>query len=288
MNKSTFYVFLSSVLFSFGGLFFKIITWDALAISSARSILAGSFIFIYLLIKKHKFRINRTVIIAALSISCTNTLYSLANKLTTAGNAIVLQFSMPVFVILIMLVFFHKKPTKFEVFTCFTVLAGIICFFVDSLSAGNMTGNTLALISGVSYAGFFVFNSREESEPFTAAVLSYTVTALIGLPSLLKTDIAATPSGELLAVAALGLLQQGAAQICFSSGIKGTSAVAAGLISGIEPILNPVLVAIFYKEMLTPLSLVGAAIVLGSVIVYNYVESKKKDVGARERAKAKG
>lgn len=267
-------MFLSSVFFALGGLFFKIITWDALAISSARSVISCAFLLVYLLINKHRFKVNRTVIISAISISCTNTLFALANKLTTAGNTIVLQFSMPVFVILIMLVFFHKKPTKTEVITCFAVLGGIICFFVDSLTAGNMLGNALALISGVSYAMYFVFNSREESEPFTAVILSYIIAGLIGLPSLIKTDVRATAPTVLLAVLALGILQQGLGQICFSSGIKGTTPVAAGLISGIEPILNPVLVAVFYKEMLTPLSLVGAVIVLVSIITYNVTEAK--------------
>ena len=277
MRKATFYVFLSSVLFALGGLFFKLIPWDALAISSARSILAGLFILIILLAKKHRFVLNRQVLIAALSISATNTLYAMANKLTTAGNTIVLQFSMPVFVILIMLLVFHKKPTKLEVTTCLLVLAGIICFFVDSLSAGNMLGNLLALISGMTYACFFVFNSRSESEPFTAIVISYAISAVIGLPSLLKTDIGGSTAGTLLAVLALGLIQQGVAQFCFAKGIKQTPPITASLISGIEPILNPVLVAVFYHEMLTPLSLVGAAIVLVSILTYNTITSKTKD-----------
>lgn len=276
MKKATLFVFLSSVFFALGGLFFKLISWDALAISSARSILAGLMIFIFLLIRKHKFVVNRCVIITALAISVTNTLYAMANKLTTAGNTIVLQFSMPVFVILIMLLFFHKKPTKLELVTCLLVLAGIVCFFVDSLTAGNLLGNALALISGATYAVFFVFNSREESEPFTAIVLSYALTALIGLPSLLHTDIGASSTDTLLTVLALGLIQQGVAQVCFALGIKHTSPVTAGLISGVEPILNPVLVAVFYHELLTPLSLVGAAVVLLSILAYNYITSKQE------------
>lgn len=276
MRKATLFVFLSSMFFALGGLFFKLIVWDALAISSARSILAGLMIFIFLLMKKHHFVVNRCVIITALAISVTNTLYAMANKLTTAGNTIVLQFSMPVFVILIMLLFFHKKPTRLEIVTCLLVLAGIVCFFVDSLTAGNLMGNLLALISGMTYAVFFVFNSREESEPFTAIVLSYALTALIGLPSLLHTDIGASSAGTLLAVLALGLIQQGVAQICFALGIKHVSPVTAGLISGVEPILNPVLVAVFYHELLTPLSLVGAAVVLLSILVYNYLTSKQE------------
>lgn len=274
MRRSTVFVFLSAVFFSLGGLFFKIIPWDALAISSARSVIAAVCILIFLKMRRHRFVLNRTVIIAALAISITNSLYALSNKLTTAGNAIVLQFSMPAFVILIMLVFFRKRPTKLELATCGTVLLGIICFFVDSFTAGNLLGNLLALISGATYACFFIFNSREDSEPFTAIILSYIIAALIGLPALLHTDIAGSTAGTLLAVLGLGLLQQGAGQVCLALGIKETSPVTAGLISGIEPILNPLLVALFYHELLTPLSLLGAAIVLISVMWYNYKTAK--------------
>ena len=263
------WVFLSSVFFAFGGLLFKIISWDALAISSARSILAGVAILIFLLIRRHHFVINRHVILAALSISATNTLYAMANKLTTAGNTIVLQFTMPVFVILIMAVFYRKRPNRMECIVCLLVLAGILCFFIDSISVGNMTGNLLALASGITYACFFIYNSRDDSEPFTAILLSYGLTALIGLPSLLRTDIAASPAGEIAAVLALGFVQQAVAQLCFATGIRGTGAVAAGLISGLEPILNPVLVAIFTGETLTPLSLIGAVTVVVTVVVYD-------------------
>lgn len=270
------WVFLSSVFFAMGGLLFKIISWDALAISSARSILAGVAILIFLLIRKHHFVLNLDVVLAALSISATNTLYAMANKMTTAGNTIVLQFTMPVFVILIMALFFGKKPGKPECIVCLLVMAGIVCFFVDSLEAGNLMGNLLALASGITYACFFIFNSREDSEPFTAIVLSYAITAVIGLPTLLKTNIGATPTGEIIAVLALGLIQQGVAQICFATGIRDTGAVAAGLISGLEPILNPVLVAVFWHETLTPLSCIGAAVVVISVVVYDLRKNRKK------------
>ena len=249
-----------------------------MALSSARSIIAGVIILAAMLIVRHKFRINFSVIAAAISISVTNNLYALANKLTTAGNTVVLQFSMPVFVIIILVLFYKKKPTALELVTCFAVFAGIICFFIDSLSAGNMLGNALALISGVSYACFFIFNSRDDSEPFTTVLLSYALTALIGLPWLINTDIAATPGKELVFVLLLGLVQQAAAMICFSVGIKTTPPVAASLISGIEPILNPVLVALFYGEKLTWLSLIGAVIVLVSILIYNVLTARKKTI----------
>ncbi len=262
-------VFASAVLFSTGGLFFKLIPWDALAIGAARSLLAGTAILIVLLIRRHRFRVNATVLISAGAISVTNTLYALANKLTTAGNAIVLQFTMPVFVILILYFFFHQKPTRLQIGTCAVTLFGIVLFFVDALSAGNMLGNLLALISGLCYAVFFVWNSREDAEPYTAILISYAIAALIGLPALLRTDIAGATPDVIGAVLCLGLLQQAAGHAFFAAGIQGTPAVTAGLISGIEPILNPVLVALFYHEMLTPLSMVAAGIVLCAVLYYN-------------------
>ena len=268
------YVLLSAVLFSTGGLFFKVIPWDALAISSARSMLAGTAIFVILLIKKHRFRVNRTVLITAAAITATNTLYALANKMTTAGNTIVLQFTMPVFVILIMLVFFRQRPTRLEIAVCAVTFLGIVLFFVDGLSAGNLAGNLLALLSGLCYAVFFVWNSREDSEPFTSILLSYLAAALIGLPSLLNTDMAASAPPTLLAVLALGLLQQALGHGLFAVGIKRTPPVNASLISGIEPILNPLLVAVFYHELLTPLSLFAAAIVLCAVLYYNVRSAK--------------
>ncbi|MBO4356254.1 MAG: EamA family transporter [Clostridia bacterium] len=278
MRNGTLFVFLAAILFATGGLFFKECSWSAMALSSARSIIAGVIILAAMLIVRHKFRINFSVIAAAISISVTNNLYALANKLTTAGNTVVLQFSMPVFVIIILVLFYKKKPTVLELVTCFAVFAGIICFFIDSLSAGNMLGNALALISGVSYACFFIFNSRDDSEPFTAVLLSYALTALIGLPWLINTDIVATPGKELVFVLLLGLVQQAAAMICFSVGIKTTPPVAASLISGIEPILNPVLVALFYGEKLTWLSLIGAVIVLVSILIYNVLTARKKTI----------
>ena len=266
-------VLLSAVFFSLGGLFFKLVSWDGLAINSARSLLAGLFILAVMLKQKHALKVNAAVVGAAAAIAVTNTLYAAANKLTTAGNVIVLEFTMPVFVILIMFLVYRKKPSGLEILTCMLVLGGIICFFVDSLSAGNMLGNALALLAGFLYAIFFILNSREDSEPYTAILIAYVISFVIGLPSLLKTDVVHTPVSMLAAVAALGFIQQGLGHLCFSAGITKTNAVAASLISGLEPVLNPILTAVFYHEMVTPLSLIGALIVLGSIITYNVVTS---------------
>lgn len=80
----------------------------------------------------------------AVCICGTNTLFTVANKLTTAANTIVLQFTAPIFVILLSVVFWKKRPQKLDLIACGVVLVGVLCFFVDSLEAGGMAGNILA------------------------------------------------------------------------------------------------------------------------------------------------
>lgn len=274
-KKATFLVALSAALFATGGLFFKIIPWDALAINSGRTLISGTILFCYMRLRGRRFKINKTVILSSLGLIVTNNLYSVANKLTTAGNTIILQFTMPVFVILIMLIWYKQKPTKLELGTCACVLCGIVIFFVDSLSAGHVLGDILAVVSGIGYAFFFVFSTAEDADSLSSLILSHSCSFLIGLPALLKTDFAATPGSAFAAFFALAIFQQALAQICLSEGFSKTPAVTASLISGIEPILNPILVAVFWHEMLSPMALCGAALVLVSILYYNYRRAKE-------------
>lgn len=275
-HSSTLYVLLSAIFFSTGGLFFKLASWNSLAINSARSLIGFVVVTIYLIIIKHKLIINKTVLFSAFAVASTSLLYSMANKMTTAGNTIVLQFTMPVFVILLSVLFYNKKPTKLEITTCIFVFFGIVIFFIDSLNAGNMIGNILATISGLAYALYFIFNNNKDADSISSVCLGLFICFLVGLPDLLKTDIVNSSKETLFAVICLGVFQLGFGHIFLAKGFKETTPVVASLLSGLEPILNPILVAIFCKEMLTPLSMIGAFIVLSSIISYNVITSKKK------------
>lgn len=260
-------VFLAAVLFSIGGLCFKVISWNALSINSARNLLALTVIAIFLAVTRHHLRCNRWILLGAVCVCGTNVLYALANKLTTAANTIVLQFTAPIFVIVLGILFWHKKPTKLDVAACAVVLFGVVCFFVDGLSMGGMLGNLLALISGLTYAGVFLLNELPDADPICSVFWADTMSFVIGLPFLVReTDFSARP---LIGVAVLGIFQVGIAYVLMCIGLKTTPSVRASLITGIEPVLNPILVAIFYRETVGPLALVGAVIVIAGVVWYN-------------------
>ena len=266
-------VFLASVAFSTGGLFIKLVPWSALALNGARNLIGALVIGIYLIIRKHRIIISRQVLTGALSMIGVTTLFAVANKLTTAANAIVLQFTAPVFVILLMAVLYHVRPGKLDVVTCAAVLLGVCLFFLDGIRAGNWLGNLAAVVSGVCYAGVFMMNTGERADALSSCFLGQLAAGVILTPLCAgETDFTAP---TLAAVAALGVIQVGGAYILFSEGIKNTPAVTASLITGLEPIMNPLWVAIFYGETLSSLSAVGSVIVVGAIVIYNVLMNKK-------------
>ena len=248
-----------------------------MSINGARTAVALVVIGLYLWAIRHKPRMNRWVLLGALAVCGTNILFSIANKMTTAANAIVLQFTAPIFVMVFTAIFFRRRPGKLDLVTCAAVLGGILFFFVDSLSAGGMVGNVLALISGISYAGVFMMNDMPEGDAISSVFWGDVFSAVVGLPFVaMETDFSAT---------AVVSVQVALAYILLTIGLKTTPPVTASLVSGIEPVLNPILVAVFYHEMIGPTALVGAVIVVGSVVAYNVICGRREH---KERVPAQG
>ena len=264
----------AAVLFSTGGLLCKMNPWSAFAINSWRNIIGGLLIGAYLLATHHKLKFNLTVFLGAVCMFGVTTLFVLANKLTTSANAIVLQYTAPVWIVILMALFFHTKPSRLDVAAICVVFAGILCFFFDSISTtGGMAGNLVAIAAGLFYAGVFMLNSFEQGDALSSMFFGQFFGGLLLLPlALRETDYSAVP---VLTVAAMGLFQVGLAYILFNEGTKYTAPVTASLIAGIEPILNPILVAIFWGESIGALSLVGAVIVVLGILVYQVRRAKQ-------------
>ena len=182
-RTGTLCVFLAAVLYSIGGLCIKLIPWGGMAINGARTAIALGVIGAYLI--RHPLRFNRWVAVGALSIFGTNALFSVANKLTTAANVIVLQFTAPIFVILFSALFWRRKPGRLDLLACGIVFGGVLFFFADSLEMGGGLGNVLALLSGVAYAGVFLMNELPDSDAISSVFWGDVLSAVTGLPFLL-------------------------------------------------------------------------------------------------------
>lgn len=271
-RKGTLLVFLAAVLFSMGGLLVKIIPWTAMPLNGARCLISVCVLAVYMRMTKHKLVINKAVLLGAVCSFGTNILYTMANKMTTAANTIVLQFTAPIFIILFMWLFFKERPRKLDIITCFFVFSGIVCFFVDSMSKGNMLGNILALMSGVTYAGVFMMNTFKGSDPLSSVILGHSMGALVGFPFLIRQS--EFSFSIIVGILILGVFQMALAYIFLTNGLLSTPPVTASLVSGIEPILNPVLVAVFYHEYIGIVPIIGAVIVIGSILIYDVIKAK--------------
>lgn len=272
-NRGTLYVFLAALLYSIGGLCIKVIPWNGMSINGGRTAIALVVIGGYLWWVKHPLRWNRWVALGAVSVFGCNALFSIANKLTTAANTIVLQFTAPIFVMLITLLVFRRRPSRLDVITCVVVFGGVVFFFIDSLEVGGGLGNLLALLSGLAYAGVFLLNDLPDSDAISSVFWGDVLSALTGLPFLVKeTDFSPTAITSLLV---LGVFQVAVAYILLTIGLQTTPPVTASLVSGIEPVLNPILVAVFYGEQMGPMAIIGAAIVISGVVIYNVCRAKQ-------------
>ena len=273
--KGTIFVLLSAICFSLGGVLIKSIPWSSVTIQGIRSIFSSLVIGSFMLMRHQRFVVNKTVLLGAVFNTVMAFTFVAATKMTTAANAIVLQFTEPIFVILLLWVLYKKKPGKDALLACVVVFSGILCFFFESLSAGGMVGNMLAIFSGLTYALVMLMKGFKGSDFESSLLISNAISMIIGIPALLKeTDYSVEIWGFMIL---LGVFQFGFSYVFLSKGLDYVSPVTASLTSAIEPILNPLLVAAFCGETIGALGIVGAVLVVGASTTYNVLQAMKTE-----------
>ena len=109
-NKSSVYPLLNlmcAIFFSLGGTLIKLVPWSPMSISSGRAIIAALMLLVYMRLRRHKLVFNKAVLIGGCAIGFSSILYVVSNKLTTAANAILIQYTAPVFII-----FLHSRRQR--------------------------------------------------------------------------------------------------------------------------------------------------------------------------------
>lgn len=267
------YIILAAIFWSFGGLLGKLIPWSGISIAALRGIIAAITIAIYR--RSFYFKLNKPILLAGISLTITTILFMIANKMTSAANAIVLQYTSPVFIILLTLIIDKQKPKKRDLFAIFGVLIGISIFFFDQFKSGNYFGDLIALGSGLSFAAVFFANKLPNASPIDATYLGNLLSVLI-LPFILfdQSFISNQSSMIWLYIFLMGVFQLGFGYIFFSLGIKQTAATTSSIIATLEPILNPIWVFLFLNEVPSSLALLGGIIVLITVSIYNVIVTR--------------
>ena len=262
-EKAIILLLFAGAMWSLGGLLIKSIPWPPLAISGMRGGIAAIVIYIYS--RNDKITITKDKIIAACFYTLVVTLFVMANKLTTAGNAILLQYTAPVYVALFGYMFLGERSNFVDWATIMILLLGLALFFFDDLSFDGYLGNVLAILSGMSFAGLtLLLRKQKDDSPSDSILLGNMLTLVIGLPVIVggtEFDL-----NSIILILLLGVLQLGIPYILYTTAIKHVTALDAIIFPIIEPILNPILVFIVLGETLGAWSVFGGALVLSGVI----------------------
>ena len=272
-NEAVLLLIFSSILWSLGGVFIKLVQWNPIAIAGMRSLI--STIFIVSVVRKVKLDFSKDMILGALAYTATVILFVSATKLTTSANAIMLQYTAPIFVAFLSYVILEEEIEKVDWITIVVVFFGMILFFVGKLETKNLLGNLFAILSGITFALIAIYmRKQKDKSPIESIILGNIITAIVSIPFMLQS----MPSKmSWLGLLLLGTIQLGLPYILYSKAIKSVTAIEAVLIPVIEPLLNPVWTFIVLNERPGIWAIIGGFIVLMAITLNQVYKLKMKN-----------
>lgn len=261
-TRGLLFIVVAALLWSTGGIGIKAVADPALKVTFYRSIFAAITLFA-IFRKDIRVRPTPAVLIAVLSYGGCLTTFVVATKLTTAANAIFLQYAGVVWVLLLSPLVLHEPMRRRDIIAITVAMVGMALFFVGKFEVRGMTGNAMALVSSVFFATMILALRREHHASRAAVAWGNVVLSLALLP-FVANDLALT-TRSLAALGFLGVFQIGLAYAFFVQGLKHVTATEASLTGMLEPVANPIWVLLFLGERPSVFAIAGGAIVLAAI-----------------------
>jgi drug/metabolite transporter (DMT)-like permease len=271
-KKALLIVALVAVLWSSGGVLIKLVSWNPLALAGIRSLIGA--VFLLLLPRGRRFDFSPMALAGAIAYAAALSTFVAATKLTTAANAILLQYTAPIYVAILGGWFLHEHIKWKDWLAIGTVLVGMSFFFLDKFSPAGLSGNLLAISSGLFFAlMIMLLRKQKDSDPLQSIIMGNILTFFIGLP--FCRDLQFT-KGNIIGVLILGVLQIAIPYLLYSIAIRHVRAFDAILVQTMEPILNPLWVWLIVAEVPGRWSIVGGLIVITAVLLHSFFSNRQK------------
>lgn len=287
MLKGMLYVTGAALLWSSGGVLIKSISLDPFQISFWRAVFALATILA--IVKPTHLSFDPITIISSLCYSATLILFVLATKLTTAANAILLQYTAPIYILILGRWMLGEHVTKLHFATVLVSLTGMAVFFFDKITPEGHVGNICAVLSGLGFGMFtLLLRKKRHEHPVDAVVLGNGWISL-ACATVVMYQASFDPRGmasddvlygfsistaDSVMVAFLGILQIGIPYLLFTRGIQSVRAIDASLIAMLEPLLNPLWVYLFVGEIPSINTIIGGIIILAAVTLQSIWTSR--------------
>lgn len=267
---------IAALMWSIAGLNIKMIDWTPYAIAAGRSI-AAVICMIPIIVKSRNLNIDRFTIGGALCYVAFNYCFIVSTKYTTSANAIMLQYTAPVYVALLSWVFLKERIIKADIISMIFVLGGMLLFFMDEAGGGSTLGNIIAVFNGISFAGIAIFlRLQKNGNPVMSMFLGNVFTGIIGIPFMIQAGI---PDGKSFGFLLLAGVISAVSYSMYAKASTKLTALETVLIPIVDPIMNPVWVFLFLGEKPGILSIAGAAVVLVAVtgrVIYGLRQDSKQ------------
>ena len=272
-RKGLVYIIIAATLWSSSGLFIKVLTLSAFQISFFRSLVAALTIVLILRFRgrKPEFHLRWSDAACTLCYALTVILFVSATKLTTAANAIFLQFTAPIYLLFLEPWVFKRPLQRKDACAVAACMGGMALFFGGHLELGGLIGNLLAILSGLCLASFSIILkwkrvAKPLEDPISAIILGNLTVGLLCLPFVFPVSVSLS---QAIALIYLGVFQLGISFMLFTAGQRYISATAAAIISMLEAVFNPVWVFLGMGEKPSPFALAGAVVVMAVILWYN-------------------
>lgn len=277
----------AALLFSTGGAAIKSATLTAWQVASFRSGVAA--VAIWLLVPAARRRWSwRVLLVAAVYAACM-VLFVVANKLTTAANAIFLQSTAPLWVLLAGPFLLQERVRRTDVIAMAGVAAGMALVFggqetAQATAPDPARGNLVATLSGLAWAGTVLGlrwigrhpagGARGDDNPALVTVVAGNVIAcLVALPFALPVgDLGAS---DVAVIGYLGVVQIGLAYLCLATAMPHVPALEASTLLLVEPALNPVWAWLVHGERPQPLAWLGGAVIVGAATAKTWWDARR-------------
>lgn len=275
-------VLFAVLLWSTAGIFIKLTTLNAFHVNLGRALFAAITVGIFITIRK-QLKFDWFIIFISLFYAATLSAFVYANKNTTAANAIFLQYTAPIYILIFAPLILKEKFQWTDLITVIVCIAGMSLFFLESENAQNtlatniFAGNIAGLISGVCLGLYFIFLRHPKALKFNPSLSVFygnVIIVLFMLPFIMSEPQIPTTI-DVLAIAFLGVFQIGLAYILFTYGLaNGVRSLDASIIGFIEPLLNPVWVFIFVAERPSNWAIIGGIIIISAIIFHTFLNRK--------------
>ena len=270
-RKSVFLLILAAFFWSTGGVLTKWIDWNPAAIAGMRSAIGGCMVLIVL--GRPSFTWSVSQVGGGIAFSGTMISYVIANKLTTAANAILLQYTAPLYVALLGPLFLGERTKHFDWMMIILVLGGMVLFFLDSLTPTCFWGNISGIFCGFTFGLFALFMRKQKGESNLESLLIGCVICSVATLPFMCMGIPDVKS--CCGLVLLGTVQFGLPFILYARAVKHVSALDSMLIPILEPLLNPLWAFLLLKEMPGIYAMIGGSIILCSVVIRGIIVTGK-------------